>query len=543
MHFYSDRFGSRAYQKLCNLVFVFFLFALTACGGGATSGAGGNGGGGAVTLTSITVSPANQTLEVGTNLQLAATGNYSDGSARDLSGSANWTSSATQVATVSPSGLVNAVASGATTITATSGGISGNTTVNAKITQATVSYIHVFAIDPADGAQPNGPLFQANDGNFYGTTRAGGVNQCSVFKSLPCGVIFKLTPGGTETTLYSFGASATDGYSPQGPLVQGADGALYGTTSTGGDFGGGTVFRVTLGGVYSILYSFGASSIDGRVPTGGLIVGSDGNFYGTTSSGGANTCSQIPQAGTNCGTVFKLTPAGVETVLHSFGSLSADGITPTGSLLQASDGNFYGTTQSGGTNTCSNSGVANSCGTVFKLTPAGVETVLHSFGASQSDGIAPQGTLIQGTDGALYGTTASGGRGSCGNFFGCGTVFRVALTGQLGIIYEFARSSLTDGYGPSPYLIQATDGNFYGTTGSGGSFGGGLDGTIFRLSPSGVKTTLYSFGPDNQNPSHPETGVVQASDGAFYGVTFYNGQLGAVGARSGFGAVFKLATQ
>jgi len=355
-----------------------------------------------------------------------------------------------------------------------------------------------------------------------------------------------MTPAGDESVLYAFGASATDGYTPVGPLIQGKDGALYGTTSNGGANGAGVVFKITLNGTYNIIYSFGASVTDGIVPVGGLIQGGDGNFYGTTASGGANHCVNIPQEGGNCGTVFKLTPTGVETVIYSFGVSASDGVEPTGSLVQGSDGNLYGTTLNGGANSCSVSGGTHNCGTVFKITISGVETVLHSFGEGWSsgflsqDGIAPQGSLIQGNDGAFYGTTVSGGRGGCGTYFGCGTVFRITSGGAITILYEFALKAPSDGYGPSQYLVQATDGSFYGTTGSGGSQGGDLNGTIFKITPTGEKITLYSFGPLNTAPSNPVGGLIQAKDGSFYGVTAYNGVLGAVGARFGQGAIFRM---
>lgn len=211
-----------------------------------------------------------------------------------------------------------------------------------------------------------------------------------------------------------------------------------------------------------------------------------------------------------------MTPSGSTTVLYSFGASLADGVTPTGSLMQASDGNLYGTTVNGGTNACGPSGGKNNCGTVFRITLGGTQTIIHSFGASPTDGIAPQGPLIQGSDGALYGTTASGG-GQC-SFPGCGTVFRVTLAGQVTILYAFGPGN-SDGSGPAPFLIQAKDGNFYGTTRSGGAFGGSSVGTVFRITPSGQKTTLHSFGPLGTGPTDPASGVIQGKDGTFYGVT------------------------
>jgi len=509
------------------------LLLLAACGGGGggggSSSGGGTGGGGPgvgqVTLSSVAISPLNPTQIEGTTSSLALTGTYSDGSTRDLSGGASWTSNTASVATVT-GGVVSALAAGSATITATYGGMSASTVVTVK--SATLTYLHAFG-PPPDASQPNGPLLLASDGNFYGTSRAGGANRCGDI-DFPCGAVFKVTPDGKETVISSFGLSATDAYRPNAGLIQGKDGALYGTTSNGGTYGGGTVFKVTLGGVRTILYSFGATLTDGVVPTAALIQADDDNFYGTTSSGGGNHCGNIPQAGGNCGTIFRVTPQGVETVMHSFGAFAGDGVEPLGALLQASDGNFYGTTIDGGAGTCGVSvDIPNSCGTVFKMTPAGVVTIIHSFGA-KGDGIAPQGTLVQGADGALYGTTPSGGAVG----YASGIVFRITLAGKETVFYSFG-PALTDGDGPSPFLILASDGNFYGTTRSGGANQCTSCGTVFRLTPAGAHTVLASFGPVNIAPNDPGAGVTEGPDGALYGVTFS----GPAGVSLG-GNVFKL---
>lgn len=404
----------------------------------------------------------------------------------------------------------------------------------------TVSYLHIFSIQPGDGAQPGGQLLEASDGNFYGVTAAGGVHTCRPVSPIPCGTIYRITPGGSQQVIHSFGSSPNEGYSPGSP-IQGRDGALYGVTGNGGAFGGGgTIYRLTLDGTYTTLHSFGGFDGDGLSP-GGLVQGADGNFYGVTGSGGANHCDSIPQAGGNCGTLFRMTPTGVTTILHSFGNGRADGFQPNGPLLLASDGNFYGTTQNGGANACSQTGATNNCGTAFRMTPDGTVTILYSFGASLADGIAPAGGLIEGNDGALYGRTVSGGGGRCGWAFGCGTIFRMTKSGQVSLIHKFAPNSRAEGDGPSS-LVLGRDGNFYGTTTSGGAFAADLNGTAFRLTPSGVYTILHSFGPLNEKPSAP-TGLIQGRDGAFYGVTAYNGTLGAVGARFGAGAVFKMTVQ
>lgn len=524
-------------------LFLVFLL-LAACGGGGGTGGGVGSGDDPVVLRSMVITPANPTLKAGASLNLTATGNYSDGTTRVLSGSANWTSSATRVATVAPGGVVSAVAAGSTTITATSGGIAASTTVTVK-SQATVTYLHIFGVEPSDGAQPNGPLLHASDGNFYGTTRAGGANRCFDQDEF-CGAIFRLTPGGAETVVYSFGASVSDGVRPTGPLIQGKDGALYGMTTSGGAYGWGTVFKITLGGDYTVLHSFGASSLDGNRPLGSLLEASDGNFYGTTVGGGSSDCSR---SGGECGTVFRISPNGEHTVLYYFGSSPWDGAIPNGSLIEGDDGSFYGTTSTGGDLTCSPFPKIKGCGTVFKMTPAGEVTILHSFGAAPSDGILPQGPLIRGGDGAFYGTTYLGGGGRCSTTPGCGTVFRITPAGTVTILYAFAQPSSdgtnlnAEGYNPAPFLIRTRDGNFYGVTESTLGASTVRTGTVFRLTPSGVKTTLHAFGPLMEAPSTPVGGLVETTNGVFYGITAENGELGAVGDRPGFGTAFKLVVQ
>ena len=385
---------------------------------------------------------------------------------------------------------------------------------------ATISYLHTFAIEPGDGAQPNGPLLQASDGNFYGTTRAGGSGECRPELPVPCGVIFRITPSGDETVFYSFRPSGEDGYTPLGGLIQGADGALYGTTSNGGAFGGsGTIFRIDLNGQFRVLHSFSGINGEGHTSTDALTLADDGNFYGVTKSGGANICGQIPQAGGNCGTIFKMTATGEFTTLHSFGRTASDGVQPNGPLLQTADGSFYGTTGIGG---------SYNRGTIFRLTPAGALNIIYSFGETSGDPSSPQGSLIEDSNGILYGTTPSGGTGS-------GTVYRLDRSDRVTVLFNFEQN--VSGSGPSRVLALGKDGNIYGTTRTGGQNGRG---TAFRLSTSGALTTLFTFGPIQEKPYDPETGVIEGADGALYGTTFYNEGLGAVGARSGSGTVYKL---
>ena len=363
------------------------------------------------------------------------------------------------------------------------------------------------------------------------------------------------SPAQIFSSVYSFCPldNCPDGSSPDAPVIQGTDGNLYGTTASGGaNSYWGTVFKMTPDGVLTTLYSFcphpEQSCPDGMSPWAALVQASDGNFYGTTSQGGTYSGGTvfritpngelttlhsfqyldgrspstaliqstdgnlygIANAGShNQGVIFKITLDGSLTVVYSFCSQSGcvDGKGPTGPLLQASDGNFYGTTGGGGVN-CGNSG----CGTVFEITPQGALTTLHSFNGT--DGKAPRGGLAQGSDGNFYGVTNQGGT-NCLSFGGCGTVFKVTPAGVLTTLYSF---SGPDGDAPTAGLVQGDDANFYGTTNLGGAFCGfsGICGTAFEITPEGTLKTLHSFsGMDGRFPA----GLLKANDGSFYGTT------------------------
>jgi uncharacterized repeat protein (TIGR03803 family) len=354
-------------------------------------------------------------------------------------------------------------------------------------------------LNDTNGAFPFAGLIEATNGNFYGTTLRGGANTTNCTNG--CGTIFTANGRGQLTTLYSFCAKegCTDGSYPYSAVVEAANGMLYGTTFQGGTDGDGTVFQITTKGKLTTLYSF--KGLDGEDPYAGLILGSDGNFYGTTIFGGTN----------GYGTVFKITPAGVLSTLYSFCALEdcADGQFPYAGLVQASNGDFYGTTTVGG---------ANSKGTVFEITSAGKLTTLYSFCAQANctDGYFPYAGLIQATDGNLYGTTYYGGSyTSCGIGVGCGTVFRVTTGGALTTLHSFDG---TDGQYTFAGLVQATNGNLYGTTYAGGTSG---DGTIFEISLSGSLTTLQNFA--GTNGDFPVAGVLQATNGELYGATAFGG--------------------
>jgi len=363
-----------------------------------------------------------------------------------------------------------------------------------------------YRFDGTDGGSPLAGLVQATDGNLYGTTQAGG--------AIGQGTVFKITPSGTLTKLLSF-CYCADGENPQAALIQATDGNLYGTTP----YPGGTVFKVTLSGIETVLSSDFAAQI-----VAPLVQATDGNFYGTTANGNPE------------GTVFKISPSGTLTTLYAFCSQSgcADGAFPQAGLVQGTDGNFYGTTQYGGINNC-----YIGCGTVFKITPIGRLTTLHSFcplGGDCTDGSNPVAGLVQGTDGNFYGTTANGGPNTCYDqsherSVSCGTVFKITPTGALTTLHSF---DSTDGGIPSAGLVQATDGNFYGTTLYGGAKGAN-DGTIFKITPSGKLTTLYSFcsQSDCTDGSQSYASLVQDTSGIFYGTTASGGL--------GDGTVFSLS--
>jgi len=350
-----------------------------------------------------------------------------------------------------------------------------------------------------DGAYPYGAVVQASDGNLYGTTSEGGLGYGL------WGTIFKMTPDGTLTSLHSF--NGADGSNPVSALVQAHDGTFYGTTESGGagsacQFGCGTVFKITPGGRLTTLHSF--SGADGSLPYAGLVQASNRDFYGTTEFGGKF----------NFGTVFKITPSGTLTTLHDFAG--GDGAYSFAGLIQASDGYLYGTTDEGG---------AYNHGAIFKMTLRGKLTTLHSFNGA--DGGYPRDVLVQATRGYLFGTTEYGAYAG-GDYYG--TVFKVSTSGTFTSLHTFSR---TDGANPYAGLVWATDGNLYGTTLNGGI---NNDGAVYRITPNGVLTTIYSF---QNSQAYPFAGLVQATNGDLYGVTYEGGD----GVCGGFfcGMVFRLS--
>jgi uncharacterized repeat protein (TIGR03803 family) len=348
-------------------------------------------------------------------------------------------------------------------------------------------------------------------GNLASIKKDGRVNTIKILR-IPLVMVLIVVAGRaftanaqTETNLHIFVSSPSDGAFPVAALVQGSDSNFYGTTYEGGAnvCSCGTVFQISPSGAYTALYSFGGYPTDGGNPQAGLVRGNDGNFYGTTQVGGTN----------GAGTVFRISPGGVYTNLYSFVGSPTDGADPNG-LVQGSDGNFYGTTVSGGT---------NNAGTVFRISPGGAYTNLYSF-AGSPNGSAPVAGLVQGSDGNLYGTTASGGTN------GFGTVFRISPGGAYTNLYSFSGYP-TDGGNPQAGLVQGSDGNFYGTTQVGGANNAGA---VFRISPAGTCTNLYSFSGYPTDGGNPQAGLVQGSDGNFYGTTYEGGANGA-------GTVFRIS--
>ena len=352
-----------------------------------------------------------------------------------------------------------------------------------------------------DGAKPLAGLVLGRDGNFYGTTF--GALYGSGVGGL--GTVFQISTNGALTTLYFF--DGIGGSSPAAGLVQGSDGNLYGTASAGGDYDYGSAFNISTDGAFTLLYSF-TGGTDGESPYAGLVQGRDGSFYGTTPI--------------NYDNVFSITTAGALTILNNFRDYNQNANPQT--LVEGSDGNFYGTL-SDTYALYGYEGYYYGNGTVFKMSPAGALTTLHAFDG-KNDGANPRAGLVQGSDGNLYGTTSGGTNNA-------GTVFQISTNGAFTSLYFFTGGK--DGATPLAGLVQGSDGYFYGTTSGGGAYTnqyGQTFGTVFRISTNGAFTSLYSFtgGKDGANP---RAGLVQGSDGGFYGTTSGGGQGGA-------GTVFRL---
>jgi len=333
---------------------------------------------------------------------------------------------------------------------------------------------------------------QATDGNFYSSGDS---------VDRPNGYIYRMTPAGAITIVYRFCSHThcSDGDQPLSPVL-GSDGNLYGVTAAGGNStASGTVYKLTLGGELTTLHSFCPTSgcADGQYPEG-VVLASDGNLYGTTQFGGVN-------ADGRAGTIFSISPGGKFKLLYTFCSQAncADGWQPSSPPIQGSDGNFYGVAQFGGTGT-------GALGVAYKLTPAGVYSVLYNFCSRTgcTDGAQPV-SISQGPHGGLFGITSVGG----GGFKSCGTAFGIGPKNRYSVLHRFSDA---DGCSPYNALTLANDGNFYDVS---GTFSGG--GFIFQITPEGAFTPLYDFSCC-QGGYDPAGMLLQGTDGGLYGATLYN---------------------
>lgn len=320
----------------------------------------------------------------------------------------------------------------------------------------------------------------------------------------------------TESVIYSFCSQVNcdDGALPAANLIMDSQGNMYGTASSGGANDWGTAFKLSPAGKLTVLYAFcsvgGQSCTDGSAPVSGLVMDSAGNFYGTTRQGGIN--------GPLYGTVFKLSPDGSLTTLHSFNSDGVDGVNPLAGLVMDAKGNLYGTTYLGG---------AFNSGIVYRVTPDGKETIVHNFGGTSTDGSGPANmTLVKDNHGNLYGTTAFGGA------HGEGTVFKISAQGEYSILYNFGATP-TDGINPEAGLTLDGKGNLYGTTVLGGKYG---IGTVFRISSGGTEATLHNFQSNGIDGYDCYAPLIRDAKGNIYGVTYKGGANGA-------GTVFEVTPQ
>ncbi len=422
--------------------------------------------------------------------------------------------------------------------TASGGGTSGNGVIFSCTLSGTPTVIYNFT-GGNDGSYPQSTLTQFPSGELFGMANSGGASgmgcifECDtmglslttvhsfgggsgdgaypVYGSLCLGsngwiygttssggqanqgVFFYGTRSSTGGVLHSFGPSVT-GSSPQGSFVQGKDGNLYGLTSFGGTYGNGSIIKSDLNGNITVLYSFAGAPSDGAFPYGSLVQASDGNFYGMTQNGGT----------ANNGTIFKYVPGGAESVTYSFAGAPSDGSNPTGSLIQVRNGSLFGMTVNGGS---SDSGV------VFKCTLGGTETILKNFVGGNNAGANPQGSLLYvSTSNNLYGLTSSGATSDNGIIFKIDTSTGAGYTR----LHKFVNGT-TDGQSPNGDLILANDGNLYGVTNYGGDSGLGV---IFKYTlPGGIESLVYSFKGGKNDGAYPGGGLIQASDGNLYGMT------------------------
>jgi uncharacterized repeat protein (TIGR03803 family) len=380
------------------------------------------------------------------------------------------------------------LAVGALACSGSSGNSSNNNLVQSPSPSSTYQILHSMSAN-SEGANPISNLVEVN-GVYYGTNLAGGTNGL--------GSVFSITPAGQLTLIHSFTGGAADGAIPSGGLVLGSDGNLYGTTTNGGSYNSGSIYKVIPGNapIYSgVVFSFGAVSNDGVNPYASLVqgYGSDHAFYGTTKFGGTN----------NLGTIFKITLLNNlinETVIYSF-SGAADGQYPQSNLIVDSTDTLYGTAPEGG---------ASGFGSVFSMSTGGAFNLIYSFAGPTQDGQSPFGALVQDTSGTLYGTTSLGGLNNLGTIFSC-----APTSNSCSVMYNFGSSSSSDGSSPNGSLILKS-GVLYGTSSYGGNSN---NGTIFALNVNTLSYSIKNSFQANNDGAHPNAGLLLASNGYFYGTT------------------------
>jgi uncharacterized repeat protein (TIGR03803 family) len=402
-----------------------------------------------------------------------------------------------------------------------------------------LTILHTFTGAPDDGADAEAGLLDDN-GTLYGTTALGGNGKCKSQGVSGCGTVYTLGDGGGKyKVLYNFKGGKDGSWPGLGGLISDGEGNFYGTTLAGGTgkckdgagvTGCGTVFRVTSAGVETVIYSFqGPTKKDGWAPMGAIVRDSEGNIYGTTSYGGSQDCSD-GSSYIGCGTVFKVTSGGVESVLYNFKG-GKDGEVPFGGLVMDSAENLYGTTTDGMDTTQE--------GTVFKVTRSGAKTALYKFSKSDpSDGWVPFGGLAMGASDDLYGTTITGGptdRGLC-----CGVLFNVLTRGGTSTILHDFTNGTTDGREPYAALALDSAGNLYGTTITGGKDDGGV---VFKLGAGGSPYEILANLNGTSDGTEPLGTLAIDSKGNVYGTTTYGGDGNCVGTSGtqGCGTVFKVA--
>ena len=373
--------------------------------------------------------------------------------------------------------------------------LAGNVGQTFEASTTTYNVLHNFSGQP-DGKLSYASLAEDAAGNLFGTTFQGGVSNF--------GTVFEVSRKSVETVLYSF-TGGTDGSNPNAAVILDSSGNLYGTTTYGGAYGFGTLFKVSARGEETVLYAF-TGGTDGANPYAALVRDTKGNLYGTTLYGGGVVNSSCPDG---CGTVFEVNSVGKEIVLHSFAATAEDGYYPFAGLVRDSAGNLYGTTIYGG---------AYGWGTVFTVSSKGKFSIRYSFIGGDA-GAYPYAGLVRDTKGNLYGATVAGGASDDG------TLFKVSETGSETVLYSFTGG--TDGGGPYSGLVRDAAGNLYGTTLGGGS---GF-GTAYELEVSGQETVLHSF--TSEDGEYPAAGLLRDAKGSLYGTT-------ESGGASGYGTVFKL---